>query len=371
MMKKVKKKKTGKGKAEERKGIALIWTYMVSAFLLTTLAGFYEVTRVDTRLAAIDSQSLQAFYLAESGIDKIIHDIKSEGYMSANPRLITVGNVGSFLASYDAANHIITSTGTSGGVSKTVTVKFTITGTPPPGAHGALTISSPTQISGPSLFIDGGTPIAGLSYYDTLPPIDTGVSIGGNGTTPQEPANPLALNQLQSNETLTSAEAVLGAPRDSLLPYTHAELPGKTPLNNEIWVTNLNVTEPPTYDLGNGSGILVVLGGCEKNPEVFYTGTFTGLLISDGCISLSNAEIRGAVVYLGTDQNGIKGKVGTNKIIYDRNVLENLPTIRDAVYSQKSYSLTWTDSSNDGSNGNRLLEQADPIEEIEGDPIPL
>lgn len=356
---------------KSKKGVALIWAYLVSAALLTSLMSSYDVMVQDTKFLGNDKQAIQAFYLAEAGLDHMMANIKNGGsYADINSPAALAG-IGGYQVHYNSVDRVIESTGTLvSGVQKQVAAKLDSSVSTPPGVSGALTVSNLGSISGAILSITGSPNRPGLAYVAQAPEIGSSVQISGNGVPAENPINPLAMESLDSNENLQSAQSVLQTTADALVTYTRTTFP-TGPLSNEIWYAVAPNPGCPhgtgAYNLDGGSGVLIA-DGCNV---LELTGTFTGLIIvkNVGTVKLSSVHIAGAMVFTSSEQApGSINVLSQSSITYDQAALQNLPTIQGAGYGQTTYKMTWTDGSNtvatDGGFASRLtpaLEDPDPV----------
>ena len=242
-----KKKIMERKKKLNQKGVALIWVYLLSAFLATMIYSFYNLTIWQTKTDVVDSSAeIQAFYLAESAVDEMYHYINANVGAAEFPTISdNLGTGRNYTASYDPATQLVNAIGTvstgSGSIVKKLSTKIVVAAPfdVPPAVKGGLTANANLTLSG-MLIVDGrnhaadGSPIEdeqgipGLAYYqDNYPQIDESgsVNIGGPTTEPSNPIDPTSLLALSTTNYLTSPEAVFGLIEGDLDSFKNTSLP--------------------------------------------------------------------------------------------------------------------------------------------------
>ena len=381
------------------KGLALIWTYLTSVSLLALLVGFYSFSSADTKTLANDSANLQAFYLAEAGIDQKIVELRRnpsntssivatlcDTVVTANfdggngPNdPCTSGTSVPISVLYNNSTGIATSTATVGGVTRKIYTKISNTSQSiPPGVYGAVTaLHGMTLITdGYDMKIDGGENAPGIATYDgnvtTVKYSPAGDAlVAGMGSSLSDPPNPLALSTIETNTNLTSTNAVLGLPQDSnslsayaLTSYGSSQITG----TNQVWnITASSPTGASGLILGSpgapSSGILIIKNAPGVNV-VIINGDFNGLIIVD-CpqVMSQHLTLNGAFVniYQGASSFYMWNSPYEVKIKYDPSVLTSLPHIDGASYLNPSTSqVGWSDGNKDGPNPLIYYSPQDP-----------
>lgn len=371
-----KRMKANKPRMGNEKGIALVWAYLMSVFLLTVLTGFYSYSMWDVKNMSIELLKPQAFFLAEAAIDKKLSEIRSGNTAALNTTTLT--GVGTYQAGYDPATKIVTGTGTAGGVTSTVSVKLSNSSDGGvPGVQGALNVNANANIND-YLVIDGrnhdvsgnyindNNGLAGISFYGSTVLNLFSVKVGGYTIAPTlSPINPLSVLYRSDNSTNNSLAAVFGFNDESALePYKHSTPPGN-PLNNEVYYYNLtDKNQTISISLNNGSGILIVHDS-DSSTTARFTGNFKGLIICDHCTFLSSTII-GAVVALNPNSalNGLPNGSYSGKspafsqILYSKDVIDSLPTFGVISSLVNMRVQSWTTG-----NATRLTpaDQAEPV----------
>ncbi|PIW64269.1 MAG: hypothetical protein COW12_06915 [Candidatus Omnitrophica bacterium CG12_big_fil_rev_8_21_14_0_65_45_16] len=380
MKKRQNKQKTLKRLGNEG-GFALIWTLLICLLLFGLMTGFYSVTINDSKLSAVDTANTQAFYLAESAIDQKLAELRLG---NTDPLLETaLGTMGTFEAVYDADNHTITASGTSGDATRTATVILE-TGalSTPPGAEAALTAKGRLSIQDSYMTVDGndhdlngddtsGTEMPGVAYYYTSSTTiggGTNVKIGGNNSVPiASPYNPVSIELLPNANDQISVNAILGLPEDShALDIYQSTSPPGAPLNNEIYyytptATGSAASVVSTINLGTaanpGSGILIV---SRSNSWVQFTGYFRGLIMAHNAVFAANTQIVGGVVLMNStstvygpssiaaaDPEAAAPSETEPVIKYSSEALSMLPTITGGYNDPNYVKLKhWADTTN-------------------------
>ncbi len=345
---KIEKQNTG-----NEKGIALIWAYLMSAFLLTVLTGFYGYTMWDSRTMTTELAKPQAFYLAEAAIDKKLTEIRSGNLNSLTT--VTLPSVGTYQATYDPTNNIITAMGTTSGTTTTVAVTIGNAGQiVPPGVNAAVTVPAGVNLTG-NLTIDGrnhlgdgsllsvGNGLGGVATYQGVIGVEqTNVKIGGFATAPMPmPIDPTVLFQMTTDSHNQTLNAVLGLSNSSSLTSVTYQVPPSQALNHQIYYYQVSTNSVNSIDLAGGNGILIIHDPVNSNSQVTLTNNFTGLVICDN-LTLNNSRVVGAVVSLKTasaitgDANVGKGAQPESFILYSQEALQGIPSIPGASYGQFS-----------------------------------
>ncbi|MBI1977402.1 MAG: hypothetical protein HYS55_01465 [Candidatus Omnitrophica bacterium] len=308
-----------------RKGMMLIWFYLLIGVLVITGGSLYSLAFQESRLIAMDQARDKAFYVAEGGLDRKLAEIRS-GSMSAVYGSL---GIGSYAASYDSTTKKITAQGTVNGITKTIIA--VVSKTIPPGAKAAITSEGDMSFNG-NITVDGrdhdasgnltGDPgTYGASSGGTV--TQSGSSdIGGNGIAPSSPANPATIQQGSSNP-FNSPEELLGVPSGSLDQYKTAT-PPSTPFNGIVYYTGDSWIAP---DLGTESnpstGILIVHNATGDALLKNIHGYFKGIIIADDIVHINgNATIIGGVI--AKTSTGTTGD-GSAEVLYSSSVLEDLP----------------------------------------------
>ncbi|MBI4388364.1 MAG: hypothetical protein HY582_04920 [Candidatus Omnitrophica bacterium] len=351
------------------RGFALVWSYLVVTMMTIMTAAYYSMNAVELKQLTTDASQIQALYLADSGVDQMIQQIKSGNYNAIGDT--NLGNGSFTVTEYDPETGLITATGTVDGMTRTVTavVEVPSGSSTPPGVKASVT--APQQLAVLlGLRIDGndhdsggtangGSGTYGIAYGAT-PSFDGLVlpKIGGNGYAPAQPV-PSGAKKLMSAEEQTDVqtpETILGLASNStaLNTYKSSSTPSSA-LNNSIYYytpsSTGNVLVPAaSINLNGGSGILIVNNN-SSNSWVNFSGSFTGLIICNNARFSTNTSITGAVVSAGTNSAMVGpltfSQSNYAKINYSEEVLENLPPISGV--NQESQTVTvknWADNQN-------------------------
>ncbi len=358
MVRQMKKKIMRKKARLNQKGVALIWVYLLSAFLTTMIYSFYSLNIWQTRTDVVDSSAeIQAFYLAEAAVDdmyKYINDQTEDGAAistTINRGPYNLGTSGTYSSTYDPTNSIVNAIGTvsigSGTITKKLFTKIVI-GTPydiPPGVQAGITAGSAVELAG-LLVVDGRNHdaageaiedgIPGVVYYENSDGLtyDDYVGVGGPSTLPNEPGNPIdptSISPTPSNANLTSPEAVFGLSNGDLDAYKHSTAP-TSPVDGVFYYeAPLGSGGTIDIDLGSsetpGSGVLVLDNLQNPTATVNLTGTFNGLVIvRDGNYNLAaDTLVAGALVNVSASASTVvlsgpaydpDGKNGVARILY-------------------------------------------------------
>lgn len=348
------------------KGFALIWMSVVALMLLALMGSFCGIHAGELKQATTQISQVQAFYLAESGIDHMLYKL-NDGDTSGIAQT-SFGN-GTYQVLYNAGTKTITSTGIYGGVTRTVTT--VVQGNPnsgPPGVKASVTAPSRAFVI-LGIIMDGrehdssgnltGAPgTYGLAFGDD-PTFDGWVmpKIGGNGYAPAQPVPDAAKLHLNDSQVADAAspETVLGLPPSStLLNQYKSTSPPSAPLNNQIYYYTPTspgslLSPAATINMAGGSGILIV-NNTNKNSWVKLRGEFTGLVVCNNCIFEENTEITGAVTSVDPVQGDFWGPLTTldhyAEINYSSEVLQNLPPIAGAPPAAGVTVKHWIDNQN-------------------------
>ncbi len=330
-----------------KRGSVLVGSALV-IFILTLVAGNYLVFISSGSLGIKKmNDSTKAFFLAEAGLQRIYYEINHGG---SNTVTASLGS-GSYTASYDSAANTITSTGTAGGISRTVAVDIIPI---PPGVHGAITAQSNVSSTG-SIVIDGrdhtitgalnGAPgTYGISTSGDYTQSGSSL-VGGGGIAP---ANPADTSSYQENaaptgslpwEILGVTEAWFNAniPAQSVAPpQNNSGVYYYDPGPNNSWIG---------VNFGVSSGILIVHNSTNNAVMKNLTGTFVGLIITDAVEHVTgNALIIGALVT--TTQAGNAMGNGNAQILYSSQALVNAGTtyLPAATFTKEIKSGSWRES---------------------------
>src|SRR3989338_9066197 len=124
---------------QNERGAILIWFYLLITMLLITGSGLYALAFQESRITTIEQSRNKAFYLAEAGLDKKLHELRTGNTANIPSTNIdsAISAAGTYSATYESANARVTATGTYGGVSRSVIAQIiTII---PPGVKAAIT----------------------------------------------------------------------------------------------------------------------------------------------------------------------------------------------------------------------------------------
>ena len=344
-------------KMGDQKGMMLIWFYLLITVLVITGGSLYGLAFQESMLIMIDQSRDKAFYLAEAGLDQKLVQIRAGNLNSTSGSL----SEGSYSVSYcpktvsgatsPCANNQpgqIISIGTVNGATKKVVA--VVTKTVPPGVKGALTSQGDISFSG-DIQVDGRdhdssgnlTGASGTYGASSGGIVSQGGSsdIGGNGVAPSSPANPVTIEQYQTDNAWTNPEELLGVSTGSLDQYKTSNVPS-FPMSGIVYYTGSQIIAP---DFGSSStpstGILIIhntnANALLKNAH----GTFKGLVIADDVVHINgNASIIGGVIAKTSTQTTGNGSA---QIYYSSSVLSDLPT--------GNYTLvSWEDTQNTGYN---------------------
>lgn len=339
MVKQMNKKIMGKKERLNQKGIALIWVYLLAAFITTMIYSFYSLTIWQTRTDVVDaSAEIQAFYLAETAVDDMYKYINTQvaGGSAISTTVNRSGDLGSgktFTASYDPSTSMLNATGTAsvgtGSIIKKLYTKIVI-GTPydiPPGVEAGLTAGSAIEMSG-LLVVDGrnhdisgevtSDGIPGITYYDHSDGLtyDESVSIGGPANQPNEadkgePVDPTSIATTDNNTNLLTPEAVFGLASGDLDAYKSSTPPASTV--NGIYYYSAPVGDggDVSINLGDkgapGSGVLIIDNVANPTTTVSLSGTFNGILIvRNGSYNLAaETLVSGALVNVSSSESAV------------------------------------------------------------------
>ncbi|OGW80897.1 MAG: hypothetical protein A3G33_05785 [Omnitrophica bacterium RIFCSPLOWO2_12_FULL_44_17] len=328
--------------AKNKKGILLIWFYLLITVIIIVSGSVYALSFQENRLTNMELAQNQAFYLAETGIDKMLIQLRTTGALTSLSGSLGRGTYSSI---YDSGTKMVTSTGTVSGSTKTVRVK--VVKSPPVGVRGALTSYGNVSLNG-NIIVDGrdydsngdltGDPGSyGVSAGGS---VDQGGSsiIGGNGHEPSDPANSDAYEEFATMSQFTTPEEVLGMAPGSLDIYKTATPPA-TPFTNQIVYLTGNWQAP---DFGTedapSTGILIVHNSSNDAYLKNVHGWFKGIIIADDLIHINgDANIIGAAVLQKTTGNAVGN--GAAHVNFSSEVLGNLPIANYAV-------VAWEDAQN-------------------------
>lgn len=325
---------------KNEKGVILVWFLLLSVVLLIISGAVYGLSFQESKLMQIEQYRSQAFYLAETGLDQKLKELRANNISDISS--VSFGD-GSYSVTYSAANHTVTSVGTFNGISKTV--KAVVQKTSPPGVNGALTAAGSVSFNG-GIVVDGrdhdinGNVVGSGTYgVSSGGAINQGGSatIGGNGYAPADPANPASILANASSVT-TTPEAALGMSPGSLDAYKTSTVPS-TPFNGIVYYTGNEWIAPNFGTVDNPStGILIVHNSTGDALLKNVHGHFQGIIIADDLIHINgDAVITGGLVLQKSTGNTVGN--GAAHVNYSSNVLSNLPL--------NNYSITsWEDMNN-------------------------
>lgn len=333
---------------KQKRGSVLVGSSLV-VLILTFVAGNYLVFVSSGSLGVKKmNDSSKAFFLAEAGLQHIYYEINRSG--GSNSVTGTLG-AGSYTASFNPGTNVMTSTGTVGGISRTVSVD---TIPIPPGVKGAITAQSNVSSTG-SIVIDGrdhtitgalnGAPgTFGISTSGDY--TQSGSStVGGAGAAP---ANPADASSYQENVSPTSALPwdILGVteawfnsnilPQNVPPPQNNSGVYYYDPGPDGSWIG---------VNFGVSSGILIVHNSTNNAVMKNLTGTFVGLIIADAVQHVTgNALIIGALVT--TTQAGNAMGNGNAQILYSSQALVSAGTtyLPAATSTKEIKSGSWRES---------------------------
>lgn len=359
---------------EGQKGFALVWAYLVIFTLAIMLGGFFGTSNVAIKNSTLTSDEIQAFYLAEAGIDKKITEVTSGN--TSNVASTALGG-GSYSALYDSSTKTITATGTFNGSSRTLTAVLNgASQSIPPGVKGGVTTFNTMALVGlvtidgrehdSSGALTGETGTYGMAYgnansYDgwALP------KIGGNGFAPaQNPVPPSAKRLMGSAEAADAAtvNSVFGLPSNSTALDAYKSTSAPSVLSNQVYyytpTSSGNIFNPLVVtlsDLSNsssyGSGILIV-DGFSNGTVVKFKGKFKGLILCNVCYMDERSQVVGAVIPVQPYIGAIKGPITTDNsrkasIDFSTEVLQNLPVVPGSSYGGQAATVkNWIDHKN-------------------------
>jgi hypothetical protein len=362
-----------------KRGIALIWVYMVAAFFSTMLVSLYGLNVTKMRLGMHDADKIQAFYLAETGMDMKMVELRT-GNFDAIPETDFNG-VGTYEVSYNQATGLLTSTGrTSTGLESTVSARTYLTPiTPTPVIMGAVTFGNKGIVRN-TLEVDGnerawsgtGDEYDSRCFVDGVPlslcatkpgvmynirnfcapgmgggPVcfqlgkDSGALdplIGGNKNAP---AFPYAAGAVQSSVfevPVEKPEQSFWPENDGLRNFQTQTIP--ISLSNEIkWYVIQpceNESDPPvritmgTHD-DPWTGILIIYNDQALSEPVELAGVINGLVVAgEKLILVDEAVILGALILVDDEESTLEGPVSQTlgsygRVYYNKTVIDNLP----------------------------------------------
>ncbi len=326
---------------KNEKGMMLIWFYLLIAILLIMGGSLYGLAFQESLLITIDQSRDKAFYLAETGLDQKLYELRSNN--TSNIASTSFGE-GSYSVTYDATTKQIRSTAIVNGISKTVI--SVVSKTTPPGVKAAITSEGNISFSG-NIQVDGrdhddlgnltgdsGT--YGASAGGTV--TQSGSSdIGGNGIAPASPANPVTIEQNATSNSYLTPEELLGVVAGSLDQYKTSSVPS-FPMSGIVYYTGNSMIAPDFGDSDHPStGILIVHNTTSNALLKNLHGNFKGLIIADNVVHINgNAEIIGGVIAKTSTQTTGDGSA---EVKYSLSVLSNLPTAKYSIVS-------WEDTQN-------------------------
>lgn len=308
----------------------MVGTTLVIAILAWGVGSYLTVVSSGSIGTYKIADQAQAFYAAEAGAHRMLHEINATGATSTSGTL----NAGTYTGNYSAtySNDVITSTGTVDGISSTVTVR---TIEIPSSVRGAVTENSSTYIAG-SIIMDGrdydaadvltdSSGLYGISAAGMVTQMGS-CQIGGNGAAPAAPAASYAYEQLADPFNDTDPWDLLGVDQS----WFEANVPVQTtpPSANFNGIYYYN---PPTgtwsgASLGSSSGILIVHNSTNSATMKNASGKFTGLIIADQFTHNSGSlKVVGGLIT--TNQVGNFFGYGSAKFRYSSEVLSELKSL--------------------------------------------
>lgn len=318
----------------------LIWFYLMIVMLIILGGGLYGLSFQESRLASIDQTRDKVFYLAEAGVDQKLQELRIGNMNAANGVLAT----GSFTATYNALTGQIISTGTVDGVTSTITA--VVKKLQPPGVRAAISAGVGVTLNG-NFTVDGrdhnadgtlnGNP--GTYGISSVGSINQGgaATIGGNGIAPQDPADPLTIEENATQNVFTTPEEALGLPAGTLDSYK-TSTPPQTPFNGIVYLTEDWIAPNLGNENNPSTGILIVHNSTNSAVLKNVHGYFKGLIIVDNLTHINgNAEITGGAIIQNASGNSIGN--GNAEVKYSSDVLSNLPTANYSIVS-------WEDNRN-------------------------
>lgn len=334
-------------------GSAMVATvFFITIF--TWVAGSYLTVVSSSSLGTYKiGDQARAFYTAEAGAYRLLHELNNGGSSSYSSSLSTGTYTGNYAATYNSATGVITSTGTVGTLSRTVTVR---TLDIPPNVGGAVTVNSSVTTSG-SITLDGrdhdedgdltgASGVSGIASSGLV--TQTGSSkIGGNG---KAPASPALLDAVQQNVDPFPSVApwdVLGVSQ----AWFEANVPVQTTPPPENF-SGIYYYDPPggiwnSVDLGNASGILIVHNSTNTATMKNIHGIFKGLIITDQVTHVNgDATIIGA--FMTTTQVGNVLGNGNASIYYSSETLNGLKSLignQTTNWKKTIQDSSWTEES--------------------------
>jgi len=347
---------------KNQKGIALIWLFFLIAILIVSSGSLFAVTIHEAKLINIDQSRDKAFYLAEAGVDQMITELRAAvGTLPTTTTGSAGSSAGTFNVTYcspattvctsDPTISLVTSTGTAGGMSKTVSVVVSTTGSIPAGVRAALSAVGDLTLLG-SIVIDGrdhdssGNPISGSGGAGKFGVSSGGsvtiggsATVGGNGDPPSATENTFNTEENATVNVFATPEEALGLAPGSLDSYKSAT-PPVAPFSGIHYVTE-DWTGANLGDASNPStGILIIHNDDGDAHLKNLQGYFQGIIITDRLTHINgNAEILGAVIL--QHQNGNTVGNGNAHVKFSSTILENLQT------SGGGYTvLSWKDAQN-------------------------
>lgn len=124
-------------KLQDEQGMVFVSTLIISAILFSLGTAYMHMTRSETRTISNEVQKMQAFHYAEAGIEHAIGEINYGMDVTGGGE---VGGISSwdmdsdgdsdYNVSYNSTTGLMLSTGTEGGISKTIEAKINTNGFP-------------------------------------------------------------------------------------------------------------------------------------------------------------------------------------------------------------------------------------------------
>lgn len=312
---------------KSEKGIVLIVLYVFVFVLVVLMASLYAMSSGEIHSASSDAYLIQAFYLAEAGIDKQLADLNNGGSTSVGSFALGSGNAS---VVFDNDGSAIVSTGTVNDFDGSVTITVTVENLSlSVNVDSALRCASNLTTNG-SITIDGrdhyangnlnGDPgVYGIVTTATTYTQSGSSKVGGNGAAPAKPYNPVAV-KVHADPFPTTPEEILGLEPGSLDAYKTSTPPGEN-FSGIVYYTG-DAWNPVNFGTFS-SGILIVHNADADALMKNVHGNFNGIIITDELEHLNgDMVVNGAILTTSQDGNVIGN--GTAIVNYSSEVLANL-----------------------------------------------
>ena len=272
-------------------GFILITVYWLVAFLAIFAAVGVTYALADLRASQRAQANVQAFYLAEAGVDQAIAQLR-QNYLWTGSSNVSVGSSGNYSVQVgiDGNRRNLTAQGNSTLLSAATPVQRTLQVIvqkliPPGFFDNAIWASEDLDFKGNSYSVTGN-----VRHGDTTPPTNTG---GVTGTvTYDSAANPLprlSFQQLhdiaQAQGNVYDAARLAGGP--GVFPTSFWHTPPTDPNNPSTGVPNVNYITTDLVlngNIGTIGGFFVVVGNVLTNPNATEDTTINGNGQVDGAI---------------------------------------------------------------------------------------